>query len=96
MVRVLASSEVRRDLESVLDAVVEDRIAVVIRRRSGEPVVMMAQSEYDALMETWDLLRSPRNAERLREAIADVEAGDLMAVTLKDGALDEAGRQQTG
>ena len=57
---------------------------------------MMAQSEYDALMETWDLLRSPRNAERLREAIADVEAGDLMAVTLKDGALDEAGRQQTG
>ncbi len=90
MERVLNYSEVRQRLKSVLDTVVQDRIAVVIRRKSGEPVIMMAKSEHDAMMETYHLLRSPRNAERLREAIAEVEAGDVIAATLKDGSLEEA------
>ena len=90
MERVLNYSEVRQHLKSVLDTVVEDRIAVVIRRKSGEPVIMMAKSEHDAMMETYHLLRSPRNADRLREAIAEVQAGDVIAATLEDGTLEEA------
>ena len=90
MERVLNYSEVRQHLKSVLDTVVEDRIAVVIRRKSGEPVIMMAKSEHDSMMETYHLLRSPRNAERLRESIAEVQAGDVIAATLNDGTLEDA------
>ncbi len=90
MERVLNYSEVRQHLKSVLDAVVDDRVAVVIRRKSGEPVIMMAKSEHDAMMETFHLLSSPRNAERLRTAIAEVEAGDVIAATLADGVIEEA------
>ncbi len=90
MERVLNYSEVRRHLKSVLDTVTEDRIAVVIRRKSGEPVIMMAKSEHDAMMETFHLLRSPRNAERLRAAIAEVEAGDMVTANLGDGGIAEA------
>ena len=39
--------------------------------------------------ETLHLLRSPRNAARLREAIADVEAGEVVLADLIDGAVEE-------
>ena len=87
--QVLNYTEARRNLKSVMDTVVEDRVAVVITRAKSEPVIMMAKSEHDSLMETFHLLRSPRNAERLREAMADVEAGNTIRATLIDGAIEE-------
>ena len=87
--RVLNYTEARRNLKSVMDTVVEDRVAVVITRAKSEPVIMMAKSEHDSLMETFHLLRSPRNAERLREAMADVEAGSTVRAALIDGAIEE-------
>ena len=86
--RVLNYTEARRNLKSVMDTVVEDRVAVVITRAKSEPVIMMAKSEHDSLMETYHLLRSPRNAERLREAMADAEAGNTVGATLIDGAIE--------
>lgn len=43
----------------------------------------------DATMETLHLLRSARNAERLREAIADVEAGTVVHADLVDREIAE-------
>ena len=79
--QVLNYTEARRNLKSVMDTVVEDRVAVVITRAKSEPVIMMAKSEHDSLMETFHLLRSPRNAERLREAMADVEANQFQSAS---------------
>lgn len=56
---------------------IEDRVAVVITRTTGEPV-MLAKSEFDALMETFQLLRSPRNAKRIRTALAEIDDGDVV------------------
>ena len=54
------------------------------------PVTAQArQAEYDATMETLHLMRSRRNATRLREAIADVEAGEVVSADLIDGAVEE-------
>lgn len=86
--RVANYTEARRNLGSLMDAVTEDRVPVIITRKAGDPVVMMARSEYDATMETLHLLRSPRNAARLREAIADVEAGEMVLADLIDGAVE--------
>ena len=89
MERVLNYTQARQNLKSVMDTVVEDRGVVVITRNTGEPVVMMAKSEHDSMMETYHLLRSPRNAERLRKAIAEVEAGEVVRATLADGSIKE-------
>ena len=59
-------------------------------RQHLKSVLDTAKSEHDSMMETYHLLRSPRNAERLRESIAEVEAGDVIAATLKDGGVEEA------
>ena len=87
--RIANYTEARRNLGSLMDAVNDDRVPVIITRKTGAPVVMMARSEYDATMETLHLLRSPRNAARLREAIADVEAGEVVSADLIDGAVEE-------
>ena len=89
MERVCNYTEARRNLKSLMDTVTEDRSAVVITRKIGEPVIMMAKSEHDAIMETFHLLRSPRNAERLFASIAEIEHGDVVHATLVDGLFEE-------
>lgn len=71
-------SELRRRLAHFMDRAVDDRAPVLVTRQGHEPVVMLAQSEYDGLMETLHLRSSPANAARLDEAIADADAGRNM------------------
>lgn len=46
-----------------------------ISRPHGEDMVLMSKSEYESMQETFHLLRSPKNAERLRKAIEADRAG---------------------
>ena len=87
--RITNYTEARQNLKSLMDSVIEDRAPVIITRAPGDPVVMLAKTEYDATMETLHLLRSPRNAERLRDAIAGVEAGAVVHADLVDGEIAE-------
>lgn len=66
-------TRLRNELARVLDKVNEDQSTVIITRRRGKPAVLMSMDEYSALQETVHLLRSPRNAARLREAREQVE-----------------------
>ena len=66
-------TRLRNELARVLDKVNEDQSAVIITRRRGKPAVLISMDEYSALQETAHLLRSPRNAARLREARGQVE-----------------------
>ena len=54
----------------------DTREPMVIRRRGKEPAAPAAASGISAWMETDYLLRSARNAERLREAMARADAGE--------------------
>ena len=73
-------SEARRKLKSLMDQAVDDRIPITITRRSGEPVVLVALSEFNAMEETLHLLRTPANAARLLDSLAQVEANSLVEV----------------
>lgn len=67
----------REHLKTLMDRAVDDREVIVVRRRSGDAVAMIAADELESLMETAHLLRSPKNAERLLAALARARAGDL-------------------
>lgn len=56
------------------DAVCADRNPVLITRQKGPSVVMLSWEDYSSLEETAYLLRSPKNAARLAEAVAEAEA----------------------
>jgi antitoxin YefM len=72
---VLTYSDTRANLKDVMDRVVNDRTPVVVTRQKAEAVVMVSLADWSAMEETLHLLSSPRNAERLREAIAELDAG---------------------
>jgi antitoxin YefM len=71
----------RANLAKLLDEVAENRETVVIRRRGGEDVALIAASELAGLKETSHLLRSPKNAERLLSALARARAGEGRTMT---------------
>ena len=75
MIRETTYTGARQNLAALMDQVTDAREPVVIRRRGKEPVALVAASDLGAWMETDYLLRSPRNAERLREAMARADAG---------------------
>ena len=76
-------SKARATLAKLLDEVAENRETVVIRRRKGEAVAMIAASELSSLTETAYLLRSPENAERLLAALARARAGEGKPMTVE-------------
>ncbi len=74
--RTKSYSDLRRNLASVLDSVTEDHDPVIITRDRGKPAaVLMSLEDFASYEETRYLLRSPRNAERLLEAIAELDEG---------------------
>jgi antitoxin YefM len=73
---VLTYTDARANLAGVMDRVVDDRTHVIVTRQKAEPVVMISLSEWNAMAETMHLLGSRANAERLRESIRQIEAGD--------------------
>ena len=70
--------------QSLMDRVVEDREVVMVRRRQGGDVALVAADELDGLLETAHLLRSPRNAARLLSALERAHGDSLPALRLED------------
>ncbi|QWV92301.1 type II toxin-antitoxin system Phd/YefM family antitoxin [Geomonas oryzisoli] len=59
----------RANLAGLCDEVTKNREIVIIDRRSGESVAMIAADELASLVETAHLMRSPKNAQRLLTAL---------------------------
>jgi antitoxin YefM len=73
---IVTFSEARANLKAVMDRACADRAPVVVKRARGqENVVIVPQGEWDGMQETMYLLASPRNAERLLEAIRGLDDG---------------------
>ena len=70
----ITASEARRGLFPLIQQVNDDATAVEITSKAGS-AVLMSLTEYEALQETAYLLRSPANAQRLRDADAAERAG---------------------
>jgi antitoxin YefM len=68
-------TNLRDELASYLDRVVQDREVVIVRRRGSEDVALIPASELAGLTETAHLLRSPNNAKRLMTALLRAQRG---------------------
>lgn len=74
----ISYSAFRSALASVLDKVNDDHKPVLITRQNGKPAVVISLEDFQAYEETAYLMASPKNAERLNQAIAEVEAGKTL------------------
>ena len=81
----ISYSAFRTHLASTLDKVNDDHKPVLITRQNGKPAVVMSLEDFHAYEETAYLMASPKNVERLNQAIAEIEAGN----TLKKALIEE-------
>jgi antitoxin YefM len=78
--------QAHRDLAKLIDRVADDREIVIIDRPGAEGVALVAAHELSGLLETAHLLRSPRNAERLLNALNRARAGSVAPQTVGGSA----------
>ena len=72
------------NLAQTMERVCDDHAPVIITRKAARPVIMMSLDDYEALEETAYLLRSPKNARRLLESMAELAAGKGIERELAD------------
>ena len=82
--RVINFSDARNRLKSVLDQVVNDRDYTIISRRDADDAVVMSLEQFNSLMDTVHLLKSPANAAHLEASIAQYRSGETVAGKLTD------------
>jgi antitoxin YefM len=68
-------SHARSRLAKMMEKVCDDHAPVIITRKNHRSVVLLSLEDYQALEETAYLLRSPKNARRLLESVAELESG---------------------
>src|SRR5262245_27233116 len=61
-------TEARAHLDKLLDQVIDDCETVIIKRKGKPDVALIAADELEELRKAAELLRSPRDAERLLRA----------------------------
>lgn len=73
--KTVSYTDARNQLASLMEAANADREPVAITRNGAASVVLVDAAEYAAMAETFHLLSSPRNADRLRKGVAEFKAG---------------------
>ena len=72
----VTATEARQRLFPLIQEVNDDQVAVEIVSKKATAYLVSAD-EYHSLKETVYLLQSPRNAQRLRDSVAEVRAGPV-------------------
>ena len=84
MSQSITYTEARQNLAETMNRVCDHHEPVIITRQKSPSVVLMSLEDYNAIMETAHLLRSPADAARLRDALQAAESGELAPHDLED------------
>ncbi len=76
--KVVSYSDLRKNLATVLDGVIDDHSPVLITRQNNQTAVLISLEDFNAYEETAYLLKHPTNAKRLRQSIAQIEADNVV------------------
>ena len=71
----MSYSNFRQNLARSLDQVNDNHKPILITRQNGKPAVLMSLEDFHSYEETAYLMASPKNAERLNQAINEIEVG---------------------
>lgn len=80
----MSYSDFRGNLARALDKVNDDHVPILITRQNGKPAVVISLDDFKSYEETAYLMASPKNAARLNQAIAEIEAGKTVRQALID------------
>lgn len=75
----------RQHLAKYMNKVWDSRAPLRVTRQNARPVVVLSEAEYESMVETLHLLKSPANAARLLRSIKAADAGKLAERKVVEG-----------
>jgi antitoxin YefM len=91
--QITSPTEARNGFFQLLEQVVNTHQVFLIKRREGENVALIAESDLMSLIETVYLFRSPANAQRLLAAIEESKSGKIAPQSIEQ-LMQELGVEQ--
>ena len=82
--QAISYTALRNHLADLLDQVNDDQPPVLITRQNGKAAVLMCLGDFQSYEATAYLRASPKNAARLNQAIAEIEANTTINHELLD------------
>ena len=70
-------TDLRQNLKTYMDKVIQDRYPLIITRKNNENVVLISVDEYNSLLETNYLLSNKANSEHLKKSITQHKSGRI-------------------
>ncbi|MDR1504669.1 MAG: type II toxin-antitoxin system prevent-host-death family antitoxin [Prevotella sp.] len=77
-------TELRNNLKSYLDKVINDSEPLIVHRSGNESVVVISLDEYNSIKETEYIKSSPAMTERIKMAEDDLQAGKGKTIKIAD------------
>jgi antitoxin YefM len=72
-------TELRNNLKSYLDGVINDSEPLLVHRQGNESVVVISLDEYNAIKEAEYIMTSPAMVEIIRKGEEEIQNGNVVA-----------------
>jgi antitoxin YefM len=69
----ISYTSLRSNLAQTMEQVCDNHQPIIVTRTKAKPTVLISLEDYESIIETNYLLKSPTNAARLRTSIAEIE-----------------------
>lgn len=77
-------SELRNNLKSYLDKVINDSEPLIVHRSGNESVVVISLEEYNSIKETEYIMKSPAMMDVIRKGDEEIKNGGGTPVDIED------------
>ena len=77
-------SDVRNNLKSICDTIIQNGETVIVTRKNDENIVMMSLDEYNNLMENYYIRRSAANYKWILESLEELEKGETVSMVAEE------------
>lgn len=65
-----------------MDSVTTNQSPLFVTRQGKEDLVLLSKSDYEGIMETFHLMSSPKNAQRINESLEEYKSGGALTKKL--------------
>lgn len=90
----LSLADARANLSKLVESAVTTHERFEVTRNGDRAVVLLSAEDYDALLETVDVLSRAEEVQALREGLEDLEAGRTSTLEQVRAAMVERGRRR--
>lgn len=88
----LSVADARANLSKLIESAVTTHERFEVTRNGDRAAVLLSADDYDALLETVDILSRPDEVEAIRQGLADLSAGEVSTAAEVRQAMIARGR----